>query len=416
MLEVSRKNMALTFNEMRSQYLLMLLLFVFWPFGAFLYALYNYTEKISKIVFIIFTALFGYSLVAESSGLDLYRVMQLLPDAYGQSLQSFIANRSAHGSVDIYRDAVTFLVSRFTKNPKWLMCVFGLIAGYVYTKVLSLFINEYPGKNIYTYLIIFTFSCLIGIDSIAGVRFGLASYVFFYGALNVVLYGDKRYLLVAASSVLIHFSYLAAFLLLLIYVFVKLERYQKLIYAILILSFILPDIMQSYIVQYSGIFGGGIKARTELYSNLTEDMDLKNAVWFVRLRIAVMMIFCYLILFITRLKKQSLHYSEGLNKLFFFSLLMLIFVNFTMDIPHFGYRFQFIFIIFSFFYLYIVYTENPKSILATRLVWISLPFSFLMFVYTIRSTLSITPLSLYYFNFPGLFFDHSTHSAWTSIF
>lgn len=403
------------YSDMRSHYLLMLLLLIVWPFGALLYSIYNYDEKASKVVFIVFTALFGYSMVAESSGLDLYRVLRLLPEAYHQSLGSYLTYRGVNESVDIYRDAVTFIVSRLTNNPKWLMLSFGLVAGYVYTKTLSLFTSEFTGKNIFTYILVITFSCIIGMDSIAGVRFGLAAYVFFYGAIKVINTGDKRYLWVALLSALIHFSFLSAFLLLVIFIFFKFDDFPKAIYIILILSFFLPDLMHSFINEYSGVFGSGIKARTELYSNLGEDMDLKNTVWFVRLRIIVMMVFCYLALFVTRLRKQNLHYSGKLNRLFFFSLLILSFINFTMDIPHFGYRFQFIFLIFAFYYLYKVYAENPGSVLVIRLVWISLPFSILMMFYTARSILSISSLALYYFSLPGLFFDHSSHSAWTSI-
>jgi hypothetical protein len=393
----------------------MLLLLIVWPFGAFLYALYNYDERESKAVFIVFTALFGYSMVAESSGLDLYRVLLLLPEAYHQSLGTYLTYRGVNESVDIYRDAVTFIVSRLTNNPRWLMLSFGLVAGYVYTKTLSLFTSEFKGKNIFTYILVITFSCIIGMDSIAGVRFGLAAYVFFFGAIKVINTGDKRYLLVAFLSVLIHFSFLAAVLLLVAFIFFRFENYPKAIYVILILSFFLPDLMHSFIIKYSGVFGSGIKARTELYSNLGEDMDLKNTVWFVRLRIIVMMVFCYLTFFVTRMKKKNLYFSEKLNRLFFFSLIMLSFINFTMDIPHFGYRFQFIFLIFAFYYLYKIYTENPESVLVTRLVWISLPFSMLMMFYTARSILSISSMALYYFSLPGLFFDHSSHSAWTSI-
>ena len=402
-----------TSREIRSQYFLFFLLFLVWPFGAFLFALYQYNERVSKIIFILFTGLFGYSLVAESSGLDLYRVMQLLPEASKLGFGEYFNNRGARESVDIYRDTVTFVVSRFTSNPKWLMCVLGVVAGIVYTKVLSLFLVEHSGKNVYTYLLVFSFSCIIGIDQLSGVRFSLAAYTFFLGAINVIMHSDKRYLIVAGASIFIHFSFLSVFLLLV--VFLRLKNYPKWIYVILVLSLILPDLLHNYIIQYSAFLGGGIQARAELYNTL-EGMDLNDTSWYVRYRIIVMIVFCYLALFITRIRKKTFHYSDKLNDLFFFSLTILSFVNFTLDIPHFGFRFQFIFIIFVFFYLYKIYTENRDSILISRLVMISLPFSLLMVVYTLRSTLFITPLSFYYFTLPGILFDQSVHSAWTTVF
>jgi len=225
-------------DEIRSRYFLFFLLFFVWPFGAFLYALYQYNERESKIVFILFTGLFGYSLVAESSGLDLYRVMRLLPEASRLRLDEYINNLDSEGTVDVYRDIVTFVVSRFTSNPKWLLCVFGIVAGFVYAKVLSLFIAEHFYRNLYTYLLIFSFSSVIGIDQLSGVRFSLAAYTFFFGAIKVIIHGDKRYLIVTASAALIHFSFLSLFLLMVI--FLRLKSYPKWIYLLLALSFILP--------------------------------------------------------------------------------------------------------------------------------------------------------------------------------
>lgn len=398
----------------RYRYYFIALLLVFWPFGAFLYGLYFYDKRESKVIFVLFSALYGYSLVAESSGLDLYRVLQSLPAASRLNFKDFNKSRVEAG-VDIYRDMVTFMVSRFTSNPKWLMCIFGIIAGYVYTKVLGLFIYEQPGRNLCKYLLVISFSCIVSIDQLSGVRMSLAAYVFFYGAIKVIIQGDKRNMIVAASSVLIHFSFFPAVLLLMVFPIIK--KYPKIIYLILALSFILPNLFKSYILQYSGIFGQGIGARTELYYGLVSELKYgSDTSWYVRDRITSMLIFCYLFYIITRIKKNTIIYSDKTNDLFFFSLIILSFVNFTMDIPHFGYRFQYVFLMFAFFYIYKVYIENATSALISNLVLISLPFSLLMIVFSIRSTLSITPLSFYYFSLPGLFIDHSTQSAWTTIF
>jgi len=152
-----------------------------------------------------------------------------------------------------------------------------------------------------------------------------------------------------------------------------------------------------------------------LYSTL-QSLNYNETSWYVRDRITVMIVFCYLTLLITRTKKKKIHYSDRLSDLFFFSLIILAFVNFTMDIPHFGYRFQFIFIIFVFYYLFKIYAENSDSVLIKRLVLSSLPFSLLIIVNTYRSTLFITPLSFYYSSLPGILLDQSVHSAWTTVF
>lgn len=411
-----------TYDEIRNRYFIIILFFLIWPFGAFLYALYNYDKRGSKVVLVLFTALLGYSMISVSRGLDLYRVLQSLADYSHLSFGDFTdrhgnlySNNNMSESIDLYRDTVTFLVSRFTKNGKWLMFVFGLVAGYVYTKVLSLFIFEGPGRNMYKYLLIISFSCIIGIDQLSGVRFSLAAYVFFYGAINVVIYRDLRYLIVAALSILIHFSFLPVVLFLV--VFLKLKDYPIIIYLLLILSFILPNLLHSYLIQYSGFFGKTIEARTEMYTNLISDLNYgADTIWYVRYRINLMLVFCYLMLFITRIKKKDLNYSDKINDLFFFSLIMLSFVNFTINTPHFGYRFQFVFLMFVFFYLYKIYAENSETLLISRLVLISFPFSSLMIAFSLRSTLYLTPLTLYYFNLPGILIYQPTQTAWIDFF
>ncbi len=409
------------YNETGVRYFFIILFFIFWPFGAFLYALYHYDKSESKVVIILFTAILGYSMIPASRGLDLYSVLHMLPDYSRLNFHEFtdrfsrLYSNTESESADLYMDMVAFLVSRFTEKGKWLMLAFGLINGYVYIKVLSLFKPGGAGINIYIYILIISFSMIIGIDQLSGVRYCLAAYVFFYGSISFIIFADKRYLIVAALSTLIHFSFLSVVLLL--FLFIKLKNYPKVIYLVLILSFILPHLLQSYIIQFSGFFGGAIEAKTELYNNLVSELNYgSDTAWYVRFRIILMLAFSYLTLLITRIKKKNLNYSGKLNNLFFFSLIILSFVNFTINVPHFGYRFQFVFLMFAFFYLYKVYTENSGSLLISRLVLLSLPFSLLMIAYGLRSTLYLTPLSLYYINLPGIFMHQSTQTAWLEFF
>lgn len=409
--------------DIRVRYILKVGFFIIWPFGSFLFALFNFPKRENRLIIILFTAIFGYSMVAAYSGLDLYRVKESLNTAaqlnYKDLLNQFVTlySRSNGELADVYRLLVTFSVSRFTNNSSWLMFVYGLIAGYVYSKVLTLFISEHIKINLYIYLLILSFSSIIGLDQLAGVRFPLAAYVFFYGAIRVILSQDNRFILIAALSVLIHFSFLSVVILLLSFYLFRLHRYSLIIYGILIISFILPQFLNSYIPYFTSIFGQAIENRVEGYTNIIYDIPLySDTVWYVRYRINVIIIFCYLVLIISRIKKSELNYSSALNKLFYFALIILAFVNFTINIPHFGYRFQFVFMMIMLFYLFKLYSENTQSGLISKLALLSFPFSFLMIAYSLRGILYYTPITLYYFNLPGLFIDKSNIPAWIEIF
>ncbi len=401
------------FSAYKSNYIFILLLFIFWPFGAFLFSLYQYDKKESHLILILFSALFGFSLIAESHTLDLYRVLNDFTYVTSLHFGDFNEYRASEASVDFYLDIMRFTISRLTSNPSWFMFSLGLVAGIVYVKVLQLFVLENPNRDFHTYALLLSFSMIIGIDQLAGVRMSLAAYVFFYGALKTILIKDYRYLIIASSSSLIHFSFISVILVLFLYIAIK--RLPWIIYLILALSFILPGILHSYIQNFSTYLGGGIGARAQLYFEYDPNFHSPDPDWFILFRKNAMMYFFYLVLAIVIFSRKRIRISDKSNSLLLFALLVLSLVNFTFDISSFGERFLSLFLMFSVFLLFLLYSDNKESRLVQNLVLVSLPFSTLMIFYSLRSTLAITPLSLYYYALPGLFFDNSVQSAWTVI-
>lgn len=414
------------FGNERYLPILYIALFLIWPFGLFLYAIYEYERKESKIFMVLFTALVGYSMIPETKDMDLYRIMNLLPNFSNIDLSEFtrrlrvLYSNGESESVDLYRDIITFLVSRYTENGKFLMLIFGLISGIAYIKTLSLFAFDAHTDMLFKYIIIVSFSFIIGIDQIAGVRFCLAAYVFFLGSVRTILFKENWYLVIASLSIFIHFSFIPIVLLLIVYVVFRLGRYETSIYLLLLLSFILPELLKGYILEYSGFFGEAVATRTEIYNSPEFSQGYERgshsySAWFVRYRIDLLLYFSYLIFLVTRFNWRSLH-IKGAKDIFLFSLILLSFVNFTMNIPNLGYRFQFVFLMLAVFYLYRLYVTNHQSALISNLTFALMPFSSLMVFYGLRSILYYTPLTLYYSSLPGILLDQSTRSAWTTLF
>jgi hypothetical protein len=404
------------YNPSVNYYLDYIIFFFIWPFGSFIYSLFNFEKKEAKIILILFTGIFGYSMIAESQLLDLYKIKNSLPGFVDYNIEEFLDhiknlyNNPESDSADPYRDLITFFVSRFTTNGKWLMLVFGLITGYAYTKVLSLFVFPDDFKTINKFLIIIPFSFIIGLDQLAGVRFCLAAYVFFFGTIKYLTNSEKKYLLIATISIFIHFSFLPVVLLLLFFIWLK--RFPKAIFLLTLLSFFLPDSFKEYFNLYSGIFGESIETRTLNYYNLESQLDLSSGSWFVDYRITLMLFFCYAMLLITKYSSKKIIITGESDRLFYFSLLVLSYVNFTSNIPHLGYRFQFIFMMFAVFYLYKVFIQTPKSLLLYNLLLLQVFSSLLLILYSVRGILSYMPLSVFYFNLPTLLMDQSLHGAW----
>lgn len=392
------------------------------PLYSLFYALYHYTYKESRIIFIIFTGLYGYSMVAESGGLDLARVMNSLTSYATLPVTSIISvvrgiySNSEDGSIDIYTNIISFLVSRFTTNGKWLMFVYGSIYGYVYVKAFSLFAINLRIKNIYSFLLIICFSVIFGMDQLAGVRFATAAYLFFFGSVQFLKTNDKRFFIYIILATLVHFSYLILALLFGLHYFLK--KYPVIIYTILILSFIIPNLIHGYISQFSEILGGGIKQRSEMYIG-QEGVDVAYGSltnWYVRLREISMIYYAYIALVILNLKSSKILINSFIKKVYLFSLLVLSLTNFTKDVPHLGYRLQFIFLMFAVYFIYIVYNENYKIRIVKYLAFFALPMFLMQIAYSIRCILITSSPMLYFGNALLVFLDNSNRSIWTLIF
>lgn len=398
------------------------LFFLVWPLGSLLYALKNYWKRESAIIFVLFTGLYGFSAVAESEGLDLYRFLNSL-QAY--SLISFghfidilrgVYSTAEESSADIYSDTVSYLVSRFTTNGKWLMMVFGLVYGYVYSKALSVFISNMRLKGIYSFALIICFSCIFGLDQLGGVRYATAAYIYFFGIIKYLETSDKKYLVVLLLAPLIHFSYLA--LSLLFGLFLLLRKYPYPIYIILFLSFILPNFNQGQIFQFSDFFGTAVKERSELYTG-QQGLDFNDdelTVWYVRLREEMMMIFSYIVLIFLNRRANNAPMNGLGRKVYFFSLLLLSLTNFTFDVPHLGYRIQFVFLMFVIFYVFLVYNQWYKIKSVRVIVFLATPMFILQILFTLRNILATSSPMLYIGNEVLLFMDEANQSFWTLLF
>jgi len=190
-----------------------------------------------------------------------------------------------------------------------------------------------------------------------------AAWIFFFGAYHVVLYHDSKYLLVAMLSVLVHWSFISANAILLLYFFVG---NRNMIYIPLAaLSFVLPHLITPVLQSISGSLGGGIQSRFENYSN--EDFirsvqeSREQVAWFMQ--IAKDVLFYYLILasLTVQMKYRSLMKEKSERNLFSFILLFLAFVNFGMSIPSFGGRFQILFFLFATLYIFLCFVKLPGN-------------------------------------------------------
>lgn len=400
----------------------LLLTFLLWPFGSLLIALYHYNRKEAHTIFILFTGLYGYLMVADSAGLDLYRILRSLEVYSGLSTGELfkavggIYSQDPESSVDIYRDLVTFLVSRVTSNGSILTLTFGLIYGWLFVKSISIFIDQINGKGYVVTLLIFCFSFIFPLDQLAGVRYATAAYLFFAGTIKFLETQDKRYLLLVALTPLIHFAFLSLVVALVMYLILK--KRAVFVYIILLVSFILSGLIEGYVSQTSSLFGGAIEQRTNMYLYQKELMGNNPArlAWYIRYREEYMYYFAIAVLALSRLLFRRLQSTVFAESVFLISLLILSLVNFTINIPHAGYRYQFVFIMFVIFYLFLLYINNSSNKMIRVFTLMVGPAFFFQIIYGLRNVLATSSPMLFFGNFLSFFITDYNQSLWSILF
>jgi hypothetical protein len=336
-----------------------LILFIIWPFLAFIIALLTYSRKEARTVVFFFLVYFGLNFVYENVFVDASRYVESLRQAATLPISDFsksVTSLYSDTTVDIVEPFVTFIISRFTINGGVFYAVWAAIFAFFYLKSVNSLHDRYqlsPGTNA---LIFMAFFVLIQpVTKVGGIRMPIATWIFFLGAYHLVLYRDPKYLLLTLASCLVHWSFLTANALLLIYL---LAGNRNLIYfPIVIVSFILPQVAAPYFESTANNLGGAFQNRYEGYSSEGYIQNSRYAVedstWFVELSDKV--IFYYLIAAILIIYFFSRQYEKEKSdrNLFSFLLLLLAFVNFGAVIPTFGGRFQVVFNLFATLYIFL---------------------------------------------------------------
>lgn len=348
-----------------------LILFLIWPFLAFCLALFNYGEKFSRKVVFLFLIYYGLNFVMGDyggSGPDSERYAMYLKSNAELPFSDFFkivgGLYSSDTSVDIVEPLISFIVSRFTSHYGVYFAIWAAIFGFFYLKSINFLYDRYrqkPGWNALIHMAFFI--VILPITAINGVRMWTAAWIFFYGAYNVILYRDSKYLLVALSASLVHWSFLSANAVLIIYF---LAGNRNLIYLpIAIASFLLPNLFIPVFQRISAFIGGSVQGRFENYASqdymIISQERLEQASWFLKISSDLVFYYLLLALIVIKFRFGDLMREKYEQNLFSFLILFLTFVNFGISIPSFGGRFQIIFFLFATLYVFLFFLKQSAE-------------------------------------------------------
>jgi hypothetical protein len=357
-----------TFEFSSTNYKHYLVLFTIWPFMALITAVINYRQKEAQKIVYMFLIYYGLTYIIGNEGYDAAEYLRRLQYNASLPFSEFFkivgGLYSSDTSIDIIESFISFVVSRFTSRQNLLFASYAALFGFFYLRSINLLYNRYLERSGWNTMIFMAFfTIVLPITAINGFRMWTAALIFFYGAYHVILYRDKWYFILALSASLVHWSFLMADAILLIYFFAGNRNF--IYFPLALMSFILPGVLTTFFDSISWRFTGAFQHRYSGYTGeeyLLQQQELwQNAHWWLPLSkdlIFYYLVFAMVIIFLTQRELMKLKSEKNL---FSFLLLFLSFVNFGKAIPNFGDRFQIVFILFATLYVFFYFLKLPGN-------------------------------------------------------
>ena len=238
-----------------------LILFIIWPFLAFLIALADYSRKEARAVIFFFLVYFGLTFVSDNELMDSFRYVETW--RFYASLPLSDIFRAVGGyysyssSVDFVEPLVAFLISRITGSHHVFFAVFAGIFAFFYLRSYNLLFDQYKGSPNWNSWVFMIFTLVvIPITSLSVLRMWIAAWIFFFWTFQVLQTHKFKYVLLALSACLVHWSFISIGLLLIGYYF---AGNRRLIYTPLAIgSFFISQFLDPILEFVALSFGGGI--------------------------------------------------------------------------------------------------------------------------------------------------------------
>lgn len=192
-----------------------------YPFLGLIVSFFYFNRKwFPKIIF--FCCIFyGFVYVVPNDNVDSYFYKKdfLLYNSFNFSeFISYIFTIESQKS-DIVEPLISFFVSRFTSEPRYLFFVYSIFFGYfLYLNLNILYKYTTVNKNIFSFFSIIGFILFNGIWNINGIRFWLACHIFVF-AIFTIFIEKKKYNAIWTLILLpfLHFSFIFPILILIIF-------------------------------------------------------------------------------------------------------------------------------------------------------------------------------------------------------
>jgi len=268
------------------------ILFLVWPLLALASAFKNYRSSWAKNMLWAFVAFYGFcfAIGVENEGGDIVRYVAEFQSLHGKEITLTGAYNYflKSGEIDIARTFIAIVLSRFTDSQSILTLVYGIIFGFFFSRNMWFVLEHFRGKiRPITILLFVCFFLIVPIWDMNGFRMWTAAHIFIYGLLPYLYEDNKRGLIIASLSILVHFSFLVPISLL--YVYILAGNRLTLYFIFFLMTFFISEInLSAFNNLIEGYAPQIIEQRTAPYrskeyvENYREDRPTMNwyAMWY----------------------------------------------------------------------------------------------------------------------------------------
>lgn len=201
-------------------------LYLLWPFSFLLLSVRKIKTSLAANLIWAFCAYFAYSLSIADASMDANRLVEFFLDYKSKSLslREFVGDlyNEQGWAADILLPLLQFTLAELGASTEVYLAVLGLVFGYFYSRNLSFVSSRLAGQTPrLAWLFYAGFALSIPFWYINGFRFWTAAHIFIFGVFRYLDYEKRGTLLLAASSMLVHFSFLFPVAVLAVYVLLK---------------------------------------------------------------------------------------------------------------------------------------------------------------------------------------------------
>ncbi len=349
------------------------------PFLSFLLALRNLTKTQNCIVFLIFAALWGWSMSFEYTPCDNYRIAAVFCHRHFSTFEQVWKYQEDGKSIDIYLHVINLLVHKVSNNAKAFFAVLSLIYGFfMMASFRYMLMHRVNGKSQYLNLIMVLMFFTVSISNTAMPRYWTAAWCLTFVMMNMVN-GNYKWIPFLIILPYVHFSFLPVVIVLVFAVFFSdyFFKHEKQLFIIMVfiffVSFFLSEGVLSYIIPDQWFNGEKTASKYNAYVNtgrLKGRAVYQQASAYRQANSMITTVFQYImkigsfcVIYFVYKHRAIFQDNRKVRKLFTFVLMLASICYFMSIVRMVGWRYVWLLWLSIYYLLYVVYDlYRPKFI------------------------------------------------------